>query len=534
MKFLLKISNLRVPLSEETPEIELIAKYLKISRENLKDINILHQAVDARRNNISFVYTFGVEVDLSEKTVSKILDKDKNISIFPLAAETNVVFGKENLKLRPVIVGLGPAGLLLGYTLAKYGYRPIILERGQDVKNRIIDVQNFWQKGLLNENSNVQFGEGGAGAFSDGKLTTRVNNILIKDVLDILVEEGAPKEIKYLNKPHIGTDNLRKIVENMRNKIISFGGEIRFNSMLTNVIIDNKKLVKIKVNNDYEIECNNLFLAIGHSARDTYEMIYKNSIEIEAKAFAIGVRIEHPQDMIDEAQYGIYAKHKKLKRADYALTFQDKSTNRAAYSFCMCPGGFVIASSSEENSVVVNGMSMYKRDSKIANSALVVNVNPSDFGSDPLAGMNYQRFYERKAYNVGGNSYSAPVISVNDFLQGTLTTDKFLVEPSYKPGTKICDINLCLPNYVTDTLKNAIVSFGRKIKGFDHPNAPLTGIETRTSAPVRILRDSNYQSVSAEGVYPVGEGAGYAGGIISAALDGYKVALSFISRYSAF
>ena len=535
MKFLLKVSNFRVPLTEDASIFELAAKYLKISREDLIDMSILHQATDARyKNNISFVYTLGVEVDLSHKTVSKILNRDKNISVILPEEKTELVLGEKKLTSRPVVIGLGPAGLFLGYTLAKNGYKPIILERGKDVKSRTLDVQKFWQNGLLNENSNVQFGEGGAGAFSDGKLTTRVNNILIKDILDIFVQAGAPAEIKYINKPHIGTDILKKVVENIRKEIISFGGEIRFDSMLSDLTIKNKKLIKIKVNDDYELECTNLFLAIGHSARDTYEMIYEKQLAVESKSFAIGVRIEHPQSLIDEAQYGSCAGHEKLKAAEYALTFQDRSTNRAAYSFCMCPGGAVIASSSEKNSVVINGMSLYKRNSGIANSALVVNVNPSDFGDNPLDGINYQRFYERAAYNLGGSNYSAPVMALGDFLSGDLKTDRFLIEPSYKPSVTVSDINLCLPDYVTNTLKNAILAFGKKIKGFDHPQTPLIGVETRTSAPIRILRDDSYQSVNMKGIYPVGEGAGYAGGIISAALDGYKVALSFISRYSAF
>ncbi|MDL2280939.1 NAD(P)/FAD-dependent oxidoreductase [Selenomonadales bacterium OttesenSCG-928-I06] len=532
---MLKISNFRVPLIEETPVFELANKYLKISKDNLIDINILHYSIDARRkNNISFVYTLAVEADLSHKAVSGILNRDRNISVIVPEEKTDIILGSKNLSLRPVVIGLGPAGLLLSYTLAKHGYRPLILERGKDVKNRTLDVQKFWQEGFLNENSNVQFGEGGAGAFSDGKLTTRVNNILIKDILDILIAAGAPTEIKYLNKPHIGTDVLKKVVENIRKEIISWGGEIRFNSALTDIEIKDKSIVKVQVNDDYEIECDNLFLAIGHSARDTYEMIYRKNLAMESKAFAIGVRIEHPQALIDEAQYGSFAGHEKLKAADYTLTFQDKSTNRAAYSFCMCPGGSVIASSSEKESVVVNGMSLYKRNSGIANSALVVNVNPADFGDKPLDGINYQRFYEKAAYNLGDSNYSAPVMAVGDFLNGSLKTDSFLLEPSYKPAVKVNDINLCLPKYVTDTLKKAIVVFGKKIKGFDHPKVPLLGVETRTSAPVRILRDDNYQSVNINGIYPVGEGAGYAGGIISAALDGYKVALSFISRYKPF
>ncbi|MDF2572105.1 MAG: dependent oxidoreductase family protein, partial [Sporomusa sp.] len=392
------------------------------------------------------------------------------------------------------------------------------------------DIADFWRTGKLDEISNVQFGEGGAGTFSDGKLTTRVTDPRMAEVLNIMTAAGAPPEIKYLHKPHIGTDKLREVVKNIRNQIIKLGGDVKFESQLTAVDSKDGRLTSITIN-DKNYPCEVLFLAIGHSARDTYQMLYERRIAMEAKSFAIGVRIEHPQELIDQAQYGISAGHPRLGAADYALVYQDKAAGRAAYSFCMCPGGLVVAAASEVGGVVTNGMSLYKRDSGIANSALAVNVNPVDYGPHVLDGIEFQRRYERLAFALGGQNYAAPAQTVGDFLAGKSGSSKYLITPSYRPGIVPADLRQCLPEFVTATLARALPDFGRKIRGFDHANAVMTGVETRTSAPVRLTRGKDFVSINTAGLYPVGEGAGYAGGIMSAALDGMNAAISFIEEY---
>ena len=387
--------------------------------------------------------------------------------------------------------------MLAAFMLAKYGYRPLILERGCEVGQRARDIELFWGKGEFNPDSNFQFGEGGAGTFSDGKLTTRVQDVRTAEVLDIFIAAGTPPEIKYLHKPHIGTDKLREVVKNIRTRIITYGGEIEFSAKVTDVIIKNSQLSAVVVNDSKVIPCQAVFLATGHSARDTYTMLHKRQIAMEAKAFAIGVRIEHPQQLIDRAQYGEMADYAKLGPADYALIHHDKKTLRTAYSFCMCPGG-----------VVVNGMSLHARASGIANSALVVNVNPGDYGDGILAGVEFQRHYEKLAFAAGGANYYAPVQTVGKFIADK-DGSKFLTAPTYKPGTKNAKLQDCLPGFVIDTL----------------------GVETRTSAPVRLVRNEKYISVNTDGMYPIGEGAGYAGGIMSAALDGVNAAIKFINTY---
>jgi uncharacterized FAD-dependent dehydrogenase len=529
---LLRIINMRVPLDNDTSIHKLAAKRLKIPPQAVLEVVIVRKALDARRkSNISFVYTLDVKAALPEGQVLARLKGDKDISVVHEYKPEVIPAGQTKLEHPPVVVGLGPAGMLAALTLAQHGYKPIVLERGKNIEQRTRDVSKFWQTGQFDANSNVQFGEGGAGTFSDGKLTTRVNDPLMRQVLDIFIKAGAPAEIAYLHKPHIGTDKLRDVVKYIRQEIIALGGQVEFEAKVTDIDIKDGQLQGLVVNENRYVACSAALFGIGHSARDTYEMLHQRGIAMEAKAFAIGVRIEHPQDVIDVSQYGIAAGHPQLKAADYALVYHAKDTGRTAYSFCMCPGGLVVAAASEIGGVVTNGMSLYNRASGIANSALVVNVMPEDFGSDILDGIHFQRKYEQLAFSCGGSNYHAPMQTVGDFLAGTTGSTTFVTKPSYKPGVLAADLHQCLPLFVTDTLAQALPEFERKIKGFAHPEAIMTGVETRTSAPVRIMRKNDFISLNTEGFYPIGEGAGYAGGIMSAALDGLNSAIAIIKQY---
>lgn len=529
---MLRIINMRVSLDDNTDIKKLAAKRLKLPPQAVLEVVIVRKALDARRkNNITFVYSLDVRASVPEGQVLSRLKGDKDVSIADQQQPEAIIPGSVQLEHRPVVIGLGPAGMLAALTLAQHGYRPLVLERGRTVEQRTRDVAKFWQTGEFDEHSNVQFGEGGAGTFSDGKLTTRVNDPLMRQVLDILVKAGAPPEITYIHKPHIGTDKLRSVVKNIREQIIALGGEVEFETQVTDIEIEDGKLKGLIVNENRFIPCSIALFAIGHSARDTYTMLHQRGIGMEAKAFAIGVRIEHPQELINNSQYGVSAGHANLPVADYALVYHDKSAGRTAYSFCMCPGGLVVAAASEPGGVVTNGMSLYHRASGISNSALVVNVTPEDFGNHVLDGIEFQRKYERLAFTLGGSTYQAPLQTVGDFLAGTTGSTAFQTEPSYRPGVKADDLRQCLPDFVADTLAQALPEFDRKIKGFAHPEAIMTGVETRTSAPLRIIRNSDYMSINTQGFYPIGEGAGYAGGIMSAALDGLNSAIAVIRQY---
>ena len=509
-----------------------IIKRLKISEQELLDFVIIRKSTDARRkSNILAVYTVDVRVE-NESDVLCRFSRDIRISATPDLSYRMPAVGNMRC-LRPVVVGSGPCGLFAALILAQLGFKPLLIERGKDVKSRIRDVRNFWRNGQLDPESNVQFGEGGAGTFSDGKLTTQIKDKhnRSRKVLEEFVKAGAPEEILYQAKPHIGTDNLVRVVKNLRGEIISLGGQVRFGTKLTGIKIRSGKVAGVIVNDSENIGTETIVLALGHSARDTFEMLHRLDIPIEAKPFSIGVRIEHPQEMIDKAQYGRPVSGSVLGPADYKLVHHS-GNGRSAYTFCMCPGGAVIACSSEAGSVVTNGMSFYSRNHPNANSALLVGVGPRDFtGKGPLAGITFQRQWERKAFEAGGNNYFAPVQLVGDFLAGRPSHSPGRVVPTYRPGTTPCDLEECLPGFVVETLRLAIPQMDKKLKGFSSNDAVMTAVESRSSSPIRIIRDGTFQSPAFEGLYPAGEGAGYAGGIISSAVDGIKIAEAICGRF---
>lgn len=500
--------------------------------EELIDFTIFKKSIDARKKDeIFYVYTVDVKVHDEEQVLGKF--SSKSITLTPDMSYQGVPSGNEDMTERPVIIGMGPAGLFAGLMLAKNGYKPIILERGDDVETRTAKINSFWNKGLLDSESNVQFGEGGAGTFSDGKLTTLINDPRCRTILEEFIKAGAPPEILYMSKPHIGTDNLKSTVKNIRNEIIAHGGEVRFRAKVTDFIINDGNIEAVVINDNERLNSKIILLAIGHSARDTYELLHRKGVGMSQKAFSIGVRIEHPQDVINKAQYGQAAGHPGLGAADYKLAYHSKS-GRSAYTFCVCPGGYVVAAASEAEAVVTNGMSKYKRDGDNANSALLVGITPADYNSPhPLAGIEFQRKWERLAYQTGGGNYQAPVQLTGDFLNDQPSTEWGSVKPTYKPGVTFALLKNCLPDYVIETIKEAIMYFNTRIKGFAMPDGILTGIETRSSSPVRINRDENFLC-NINGLYPMGEGAGYAGGIVSSAVDGVKTAEKIIAKYAPY
>lgn len=529
---MIRISNIKIAAQKEQQKVleQEICRFLHIKSLQHLQYHIVKKSIDARKKNaIQCIYT--VDVD-GLKNEAKVVANCKKETIGIVRDEHYIVpiSGTESLQHRPVVIGAGPAGLFATLILAEQGYCPLLLERGQDVDTRSKDVETFWKTGVLNTISNVQFGEGGAGTFSDGKLNSVIKDIRCRKVLETFVRFGAPEEILYLAKPHIGTDRLKQVVKSMRQEIIAAGGEVRFDAQVTDLTITDGKLSALTLQTGETILADTAILAIGHSARDTFYMLRDRQILMEAKPFAIGVRIEHPQNRINLAQYGMEVPYDSLGAADYKLTYQ-ASNGRAVYSFCMCPGGKVVAAASEEGMLAINGMSDFARDAENANSALVVTVTPDDFdGTDVLAGVAFQRKWEEATYQVSG-SYKAPIQLVGDFLAKRSSTAYGAVKPSYRPDTVFCDLNSCLPDFVAESLREAIPAFGGKIKGFDSDDAILTAIETRTSSPVRITRNTVYQSPSVNGLYPCGEGAGYAGGIMSAAVDGIRIAEQVIKQY---
>jgi uncharacterized protein len=529
---MIQITQLKLNIDRNQDDLKkLIAKQLRISEKDILEYTITKKSIDARKkDNIFYVYNVEVKVAEEKRLIKRV--KSPNITFGERAKYQFRPVGEEKLQNRPVIIGSGPAGLFCGLMLARNGYAPIILERGEEVDKRVESVEKFWRENKLNENSNVQFGEGGAGTFSDGKLNTLVKDKSGRNqlVLDIFARHGAPEEIRYINKPHIGTDLLRGVVKNIRKEIISLGGEVKFNSCLTDIFIENGKVTGIQVNKKDFLPCDILVMAIGHSARDTFHLLYKKGFQLSPKSFAIGVRIEHPQILINQNQFGEAAG--KLPAADYKLTYH-ASTGRSVYSFCMCPGGFVVNSSSEQGGIAVNGMSNHARDEANANSALIVTVTPKDFPKDKnipevLAGVEFQRIWERKAYEAGKGLI--PVQLFGDLCSNRKSVTIGHITPNIKGNYCLSDLRHCLPDYVIQSLIEGIKAFDRTIPGYSDEEAVLSGVETRTSSPLRIERDDKFEANIA-GVYPCGEGAGYAGGIMSAAMDGIKVFEAIASRY---
>ena len=525
---MLRLTEIKLPISHSEGELKAaILKRLGIADDELSGYAIFRRGVDARKSHaIQFTYTLDVEAR-DEAEVLARLGSDPHVKTAPDTSYHFVAQAPQNSASRPVVIGMGPAGLFAGLVLAQMGFRPLILERGKAVRERTRDTFGLWRQGILNPESNVQFGEGGAGTFSDGKLYSQIKDPrhLGRKVLEEFVRAGAPEEILYVSHPHIGTFRLVGMVEKMRETIQSLGGEIRFQSRVDDIEIADGKVRAVMLANGERIATDHLVLAIGHSARDTFEMLHKRGVYIEAKPFSIGLRIEHPQSLIDRARYGSNAGNPLLGAADYKLVHH-ASNGRSVYSFCMCPGGTVVAAASEPGCVVTNGMSQYSRNERNANSGIVVGVTPEqDYPGDPLAGIEFQRRWEARAFELGGGNYCAPGQLVGDFLAGRPSTKFGSVQPSYTPGVHLCDLSTALPDYAIAAIREALPAFAKQIKGFDLPDAVLTGVETRTSSPLRIKRnDDDLQSVNTAGLYPAGEGAGYAGGILSAAVDGIRIA----------
>ena len=517
---MIRIKNIRVPIKENIDLLCIVSKKLRVNKDRIKSYKIHKRSIDARNKKMfSYVFDIDVSIDseqnyIDNKNIFKVLDEEYK------APEK----GHKKYNGKVVVVGAGPAGLFASLKLATYGYKPLIIERGEQVEERIKTIEKLWNENILNEESNICFGEGGAGTFSDGKLNTLVKdkNYRMKEIFKTFVECGAPEEIMYDNMPHIGTDILRKVIINLREKIISLGGEFRYNSKLEDIVIDNNKLKGIIVNNEF-IECEILVLAIGHSARDTFKMLHKNKVLMEAKPFAVGVRIIHPQDLINENQYPI--NYKFLPSASYKLTY-NSSTHNGVYSFCMCPGGFVVNSSSNKNKLCINGMSNYKRDSGYANSAIIVSVGPDIYGNGLFDGLKFQETMEEKAFKLGNGLI--PVQKYIDYKNNVISTN--IDSNPFKGGIKPCDISLIFPNIINKNLVEGIDYFNNKINGFNKESAIIAGVESRTSSPIRIKRDEYFES-NIKGIYPCGEGAGYAGGITTSAMDGLKVFEAIYEKY---
>ncbi|WP_440091824.1 NAD(P)/FAD-dependent oxidoreductase [Pseudomonas syringae] len=529
---MLRITELKLPIDH--PEEDLRAallQHLGIDSSDLLDFTLFKRSYDARKKSseLCFIYTIDFQVK-DEAALLRKLANDRHVGPAPDISYKVVGHAPEGLTERPIVVGFGPCGIFAGLLLAQMGFKPIILERGTEVRQRTKDTWALWRKNVLNAESNVQFGEGGAGTFSDGKLYSQIKDpkFIGRKVLHEFVKAGAPEEILYVSKPHIGTFRLTGVVENMRHQIEALGGEVRFQQRVTDLMIEDGQLLGVQLDSGEQIESRHVILALGHSARDTFRMLHGRGVFMEAKPFSVGFRIEHPQSLIDRARLGKYAGHPKLGAADYKLVHH-ASNGRSVYSFCMCPGGTVVAATSEPGRVVTNGMSQYSRNERNANSGIVVGISPEqDFPGSPLAGIELQERLESHAYLLGGSNYEAPAQLVGDFIAGRASTALGSVEPSYKPGVKLVDLAEALPAFAIEAIREALPVFDKQIKGFSLHDAVLTGIETRTSAPLRITRGPTMQSLNTKGLYPAGEGAGYAGGILSAGVDGVRIAEALV------
>ncbi|MEG4011807.1 MULTISPECIES: NAD(P)/FAD-dependent oxidoreductase [unclassified Microcoleus] len=524
---MLRITEIKLPLDHPEDAIaSAILKKLQIPPEELLSYTIFKRSYDARKKaEIVLVYIVDVETT-QEKQHLQRFKKDPHVTVTPDTSYRYVAQAPSNLTIRPIVIGTGPCGMFAGLMLAQMGFRPILLERGKAVRDRTVDTFGFWKKKTeFNPESNAQFGEGGAGTFSDGKLYSQVKDTQHygRKVLTELVNAGASPEILYINKPHIGTFKLVGIVQSLRAQIESLGGEIRFQTRVEDIHIENGKVQGVTLASGEYIASNYIVLAVGHSARDTFEMLFSRGVYIEAKPFSIGFRVEHPQQLIDRCRFGDRAAHKLLGAADYKLVHHCQN-GRSVYSFCMCPGGLVVAAASEPGRLVTNGMSQYSRNERNANSGIVVGITPEDYPGHPLAGIEFQRRLEERAFELGGGTYNAPGQLVGDFLANRPSTALGSVQPSYTPGVVMTDLSESLPDFAIAAIREALPAFDKQIKGFAMDDAVLTGVETRTSSPIRIKRREDYQSLNTEGLYPAGEGAGYAGGILSAGIDGIKVA----------
>ncbi|MFL6602660.1 MAG: NAD(P)/FAD-dependent oxidoreductase [Steroidobacteraceae bacterium] len=526
---MIRITELSLPLDSDTPALRrAIVRRLQINDADLLDFSVFKRSYDARKRNSAILFVYVIDLQArDEASILKRFAADHNVRPAPDTGYRQVGHAPADLSERPVIVGFGPCGLFAALLLAQMGFKPIVLERGRDVRRRTADTWALWRKNILTPESNVQFGEGGAGLFSDGKLYSQIKDPKFygRKVMQEFVRAGAPEGILYVSKPHIGTFRLTGVVAAMRAEIICLGGEVRFESKLTDLLIENGSVEAVVLADGETIRTRHVVLAPGHSSRDTFRMLQRRDVFIEPKPFSIGLRIEHPQSLIDTARLGKYAGHPQLGAADYKLVHHAYN-GRAVYSFCMCPGGTVVAATSEPQRVVTNGMSQYSRNERNANAGIVVGINPAeDFPGGPLAGVELQERLESQAYELGGADYCAPGQLVGDFIRRTPSTEWGGIEPSYKPGVRPGDLTQSLPDYAVEAIREALPAFGRQIRGFDRADAVLTGVETRTSSPVRITRDPDtLQSLNVRGLFPAGEGAGYAGGILSAGVDGIKVA----------
>ncbi|MDB6088896.1 MAG: hypothetical protein JWN85_1680 [Gammaproteobacteria bacterium] len=526
---MIRITELSLPLDSDTHALRnAILRRLKISPADLLEFTVFKRSYDARKKNSSITLVYIIDVAArDEAAILSRLAGDPHVRPAPDTNYYPVAQAPANLGERPVIVGFGPCGLFAALVLAQMGFKPIVLERGRDVRRRTADTWALWQKKTLTPESNVQFGEGGAGLFSDGKLYSQIKDPKFygRKVMHEFVRAGAPEDIMYVSKPHIGTFRLTGVVAAMREEIIALGGEVRFESRVADLLLEDGQVKGVVLANGETIKSRHVVLALGHSSRDTVRMLHRRGVFIEPKPFSIGLRIEHPQSLIDRARLGKYAGHSDLGAADYKLVHHAKN-GRSVYSFCMCPGGTVVAATSEPRRVVTNGMSQYSRKERNANAGIVVGITPEqDFPGGPLAGVELQERLESRAYELGGSDYCAPGQLVGDFVRGVPSTALGEVEPSYKPGVRLGDLATSLPDYAIEAIREALPAFGRQIRGFDRDDAVLTGVETRTSSPVRVTRDhETLQSLNVRGLYPAGEGAGYAGGILSAGVDGIKVA----------